>query len=293
MRKHLYGIIVSALFLVGLCVFLYPAVSSYINEKHASRLIAAYHQALSDYSDEDFAEIFAQADAYNQALAETPAAFYDPALIPGYQEVLDIAGNGSMGYLSIDKIGVEIPVYHGVSDVVLQIGAGHLEGTSLPVGGQTTHCVLSGHRGLPSAKLFTDLNKLQIGDRFRITVLNRVLTYEVNQIKIVRPTDTADLRIRSGMDECTLLTCTPYGINTHRMLVRGVRVQGEDIPDRTGKDVFVPNEAFRIHTLIVAAIAAIPLLAIMLVLLFVQDRRARRRLAGRKENNAAKQEPDI
>ncbi len=242
-------------------------------------MIDTYNKALRNYSAEDFTEIFAQAEAYNQALAETPSAFYDPSLIEGYQEALDIAGNGSMGYLSIDKIGVEIPVYHGVSDVVLQIGAGHLEGTSLPVSGRSTHCVLSGHRGLPSAKLFTDLNKLQIGDRFTITVLDRVLTYEVDQIKIVRPTDTADLRIRNGRDNCTLLTCTPYGINTHRMLVRGVRVQGGKSADRT--EVFVSNEAFRIHTLIVSAVTAIPLITLMFVLLFVQDSRARR-LANQK-----------
>lgn len=291
MKKHLYGIIVSALFLVGLCVFLYPAVSSYVNEKHASRMIATYHQALTEYTEEDFAEIFAKADAYNKALAETPSAFYDPELITGYQEILDIAGNGIMGYLSIDKINVEIPVYHGVSDLVLQIGAGHLEGTSLPVGGKSTHCVLSGHRGLPSAKLFTDLDKMQIGDRFEITVLDRVLTYEVDQIKIVRPTDTADLQIRTGMDECTLLTCTPYGINTHRMLVRGVRVQGDEKPEKTGGDVFVPNEAFRIHTLIVAAVAAIPMLAFVLILLSVQDRRARR-LARQNEKDAEEKKTD-
>ena len=281
MKKHLYGIIVTALFLVGLSVLLYPAISEYINEKHASKLIEDYSMKLADFSDSEFDELFAEADAYNRALHDNPAAFYEPALVKGYSEALDIVGNGIMGYVTIPKIGVELPVYHGVSDVVLQIGAGHLEGTSLPVGGSSTHAVLSGHRGLPSAKLFTDLNKLQIGDRFSVTVLNRVLTYEVDQIKIVRPTDTEDLLIRSGRDFCTLLTCTPYGINSHRMLVRGVRVESEKTEEHIG--VFVPNEAFRIHTMIVAMVTSVPLLALMLVLLSVYDKRIRRQNSRRNK----------
>lgn len=288
MKKHLYGILVTALFLVGLSVLLYPAISEYINEKHASRMIETYNAKLASYSEQEFSALFAAADAYNRTLRDTPAAFFDPSLAEGYSGTLDITGTGIMGYVTISKIGVELPIYHGVADTVLAVGAGHLEGTSLPVGGASVHSVLSGHRGLPSAKLFTDLNKLQIGDRFTVTVLNRVLTYEVDQIKTVRPTDTGDLQIASGQDYCTLLTCTPYGINSHRLLVRGVRVSSPDAPaQRPG--VFVSNEAFRISTMLVAAVVLIPMLTVLMIALIVRDNQTRRREKRRSEGGNPKE----
>ncbi|MBR1822845.1 MAG: class C sortase [Ruminococcus sp.] len=273
MKKHLLSIIIITMFIVGFSVLLYPSISSYINEKHASHVISSYNDQLSAVSDDKLEHFFTEAEDYNQRLCDTPSSFYIPDLVKGYDEALDITGTGIMGYIDIDKLNTELPIYHGVAQEVLQIGVGHLPGTTLPVGGDSTHCVLSGHRGLPSAKLFTDLNKMEIGDRFRITVLNRVLTYEVDQIKVVLPTETSDLQTVKGKDYCTLLTCTPYGINTHRLLVRGVRVEDGETVQKAG--IFVKNEAFRIDPLIVMPITAIPLLIIALVLVFIHDRKSR------------------
>lgn len=274
MKKHLFSIAIFIMFIVGLSVLLYPAISEYINFKHASRVISEYNDRLSDASEEELDAIFSAAEDYNERLRSNPTAFFDPSLVSGYNDILDITGTGIMGYIDIDKINVELPIYHGIAKEVLQIGAGHLTGTSLPVGGKSTHCVLSGHRGLPSAKLFTDLDELEVGDTFTVTVLDRCFTYEVDQIKIVLPDEYEDLCIVDGKDYCTLLTCTPYGINSHRLLVRGVRV--EKIEEKK-VGVFVKNEAFRIDPLIVAPIAAIPLLIITFTLIFISDKRQRKK----------------
>jgi sortase A len=270
MKKHFFSIAIFIMFIVGLSVLLYPAISEYINSKHSSRVIAEYNDKLSDSSEEELDAVFVKAEDYNKRLNANPSAFFDPSLVSGYEDTLDITGTGIMGYIDIDKINVELPIYHGVGKEVLQIAAGHLSGTSLPVGGSSTHCVLSGHRGLPSAKLFTDLDELEIGDVFTVTILNRCFTYQIDQIKVVLPEEYDDLRIVDGKDYCTLLTCTPYGINSHRLLVRGARI--ENIQEkRVG--VFVKNEAFRIDPLIVAPIAAIPLLIITFTLIFISDKR--------------------
>ena len=273
MKKHLLTIIIIAMFIVGFSVLLYPAVSQYINAKHASRVIAEYNDTVSSVEDDKLKEIIAAAEDYNRRLYGTSSAFYEPELVEGYDDTLDITGTGVMGYIDIDKLNTELPIFHGVSQEVLQIGAGHLEGTSLPVGGPSTHCVLSGHRGLPSAKLFTNLNKLDVGDRFIITILDQVLTYEVDQVKTVLPSETDDLQIVSGKDYCTLMTCTPYGINTHRLLVRGVRVKEGEPVRKVG--VVVKNEAFKVDPLIIMPVIAIPILVIVLILIFVHDRRKR------------------
>ena len=273
MKKHLLTIIIIAMFIVGFSVLLYPAVSQYINAKHASRVIAEYNDTVSSVEDDKLKEIIAAAEDYNRRLYGTSSAFYEPELVEGYDDTLDITGTGVMGYIDIDKLNTELPVFHGVSQEVLQIGAGHLEGTSLPVGGPSTHCVLSGHRGLPSAKLFTNLNKLDVGDRFTITILDRVLTYEVDQVKTVLPSETDALQIVSGKDYCTLMTCTPYGINTHRLLVRGIRVNEDEPVRRVG--VVVKNEAFKVDPLIIMPVIAIPILVIVLIVIFVHDRRKR------------------
>lgn len=274
MKKHFFSIVIFIMFIVGLSVLLYPAISEYINSKHASRVISEYNEKLSDSSEAELDAIFTAAENYNKLLNSNPSAFYEPTLISGYEDTLDITGTGIMGYIDIDRINVELPIYHGIGKAVLQVGAGHLPGTSLPVGGESSHSVLSGHRGLPSAKLFTDLDELEVGDVFTITILNRCFTYEIDQIKIVLPEESDDLRIVDGKDYCTLLTCTPYGINTHRLLVRGVRVENTEVK-KAG--VFVKNEAFRIDPLIVAPIAAVPLLIITFTLIFISDKRQKKK----------------
>lgn len=279
MRKHLSTIIIIVMFIVGLSVLLYPAISNYINQKHASRVISEYSEKLENTDDDKIQKVFEQAQDYNKRLEKMPSAFFDPSNISGYDLTLDITGTGIMGYIDIDRIDVELPIYHSVDESVLQIGAGHLEGTSFPVGGESTHCVLSGHRGLPSAKLFTDLDELEVGDEFSITVLNKKLTYQIDQIKTVLPTETDDLQIVKGKDYCTLMTCTPYGINSHRLLLRGVRV--ENAQEKPG--IFIKNEAFRIDPLIVTPIVAMPMLIAVLVFVLVKDHIAKKKTKLAKE----------
>lgn len=284
MKKHLSTIIIIAMFIVGLSVLLYPAISNFINQKHASKAVSEYSEKAQNTGRSEIEAIFAAADDYNKRLAGDTSAFYAPEKIAGYDETLDITGTGIMAYIDIDRIGVELPVYHTVEDGVLSIGAGHLPGTSLPVGGEGTHSVLSGHRGLPSAKLFTDLDELEIGDEFYITVLDRKLTYRIDQIKTVEPTETDDLQLVKGKDYCTLMTCTPYGINSHRLLLRGVRV--DTVDEKPG--IFVRNEAFRIDPLIVTPIVAVPMLLAALVIVLILDKRARKKRAAAKAAEADK-----
>ena len=278
MRKNLSTIILILIFLVGLSVMLYPSVSDAVNRKHQSRAVAGYAEEVEQLSDADYQTYFDAADAYNRQLNTTPNAFYKPDLVSGYAQTLDISGTGIMGYITIPKISVELPIYHGTDEGVLQVAAGHLEGSSLPVGGAGTHAVISAHRGLPSAKLFTNLDELEMGDRFTITVLNRVLTYEVDQISIVLPTEIDQLLPTEGMDYVTLMTCTPYGINTHRLLVRGKRVETTE----SQKHIRVAADAFRIEPIIVAPILAIPMLLAALVGVLVAPHLRKRSKRRRK-----------
>lgn len=278
MRKNLSTIILILIFLVGLSVMLYPSVSDAVNRKHQSRAVAGYAEEVEQLSDADYQTYFDAADAYNRQLNTTPNAFYKPVLVSGYAQTLDISGTGIMGYITIPKISVELPIYHGTDEGVLQVAAGHLEGSSLPVGGAGTHAVISAHRGLPSAKLFTNLDELEVGDRFTITVLNRVLTYEVDQISIVLPTEVDQLLPTEGMDYVTLMTCTPYGINTHRLLVRGKRVETTE----SQKHIRVAADAFRIEPIIVAPILAIPMLLAALVGVLVAPHLRKRSKRRRK-----------
>ena len=202
-------IILTLGFLVGICVLLYPAFSNFWNSKTQSRAIVNYESVLEHLEPEDYSAIFQAAYDYNEALREVEFPLRDFEQVPGYYEALKIEGTSIIGYVKIDKIGVELPVYHGTSDEVLNRGVGHLEGSSLPVGGESTHCVMSAHRGLPSAKLFTDLDRLEMGDTFQITVLDQVLTYLVDQVKVITPRQIDDLQIVEGKDYCTLFTCTP------------------------------------------------------------------------------------
>ena len=255
-------------FLVGISLLLYPTVSDYWNSKTQTRAIVNYEAVLEYLDPEAYDAIFEQAHDYNRRLAEATRPLQYPELVPGYYEALNVADFGMIGYLKIDKIGVELPVYHGTSEDVLNVGVGHLEGSSLPVGGESTHCVMSAHRGLPSAKLFTDLDRVELGDTFQITVLDQVLTYQVDQIKIITPYEPQDLLIVEGKDYCTLFTCTPYGINTHRLLVRGIRI--ETIEEKPA--IYVPNDAFRIEPLLVTPAVAAPMVFIFLIHLMLAYR---------------------
>ena len=230
-RISLSTIILSAIFLVGLGIILYPTVSDYWNSFHQTRAIDNYNALVEELDDTDYEALFAAAEEYNEQLRRLGAPFSEyEQLEELYYSVLDVAGTGIIGYINIPKISVNLPIYHGTGDAVLNVAVGHLEGSSLPIGGEARHSVLSAHRGLPSAKLFTDLDQLDVADIFTITVLNQVLTYEIDQVLIVEPTQLEALNVSPGKDYCTLLTCTPYGINTHRMLVRGHRI--ENIDDR-------------------------------------------------------------
>lgn len=266
-------IILVCVFAIGLSLLLYPSVSNWWNEKVSTRAIAKYDSLVAEISEDDYSTYFEAANEYNAAIAAlgSATAISLPDLIEGYDETLDISGTGIMGYITIEKINVQLPIYHGTSTGVLQIAAGHLEGSSLPVGGESTHCVISAHRGLPSAKLFTDLDQLEVGDLFTITVLDQVLTYEVDQITIVEPDQIEALYIEEGKDYCTLMTCTPYGINSHRLLVRGVRTESAE-----KALIYVTSEAYQIDTIIVASAAAVPMLLALLIVLLVSTRRKRK-----------------
>ena len=202
---------------------LYPTVSDYLNTKHQSYVIARYDETMNSMSQEDYSAMFQAAEDYNQRLKATGAPLNSYQDVPGYADALNIAGSGIMGYITIPQIQVQLPIYHGTSEAVLQVGVGHLQNTSLPVGGESTHAALSGHRGLPTRSLFTDLDQMEVGDRFYIKVLNETLCYTVDQILTVLPHEMDALAIEEGKDYVTLITCTPYGINSHRLLVRGVR----------------------------------------------------------------------
>lgn len=264
MKKHLSTFFLVVILLGGVALLLYPTVSDYWNSFRQSQVIADYDDSVSSLSQEDYERIWNNAVEYNQRLLGGSHSFTlsdDKRL--DYQSQLSVSGNGGvMGYIEIPTINVSLPVYHGTSESVLQVGVGHIEGTSLPVGGPSTHCVLSGHRGLPSATLFTNLDQLKEGDIFVLRILNETLTYEVDQIHIVLPAQVDDLAIVEGKDYCTLVTCTPYGINSHRMLVRGHRT--ENVASDT---VRVTSEAIQIDPIIVAPITAVPMLLVLLIFL--------------------------
>lgn len=275
MRKHASTIFLILILVVGLSLMLYPSFSNWWNEAHQSRAIAAYSQEVSKLDENRYDELWQQAREYNRSLVGRENAYFlDDSQKAEYERLLDVSGMGIMGYIEIPSLKVSMPIYHGTEESVLQVAVGHLEWTSLPVGGESTHCVLSGHRGLPSAKLFTDLDRLVVGDRFRLGVLDQVLTYEVDQILIVEPQDTEALLIEEGKDLCTLVTCTPYGINTHRLLVRGHRVETE----KDAKNVRVTSDAIQIEPYLVAPVVAAPILLVLLLGLLIPRRRNKRRI---------------
>ncbi|MCD8381080.1 MAG: class C sortase [Lachnospiraceae bacterium] len=278
-------LILIGIFLAGVIILAYPSVSNWWNSKVQSRAVAVYDEAVAALNEVDYTNYREAAEAYNEALYEIGSAnaIANTDLVDeGYWDLLDVSGTGVMGYITIDKINVQLPIYHGTSDSVLSAGAGHLEGTSLPVGGENTHTVISAHRGLPSSLLFTNLDQLEVGDTFTLTVLDQVLTYEVDQISIVLPDEIENLYIEDGKDYCTLLTCTPYGINTHRLLVRGVRVE-----NATTTLIHVTAEAYKVAPLLVAPVLAVPLVVILLIALLVSTSRThRKRKKAQRERRA-------
>ena len=273
MKNRISTILLLVVFLTGLSLLLYPTVSDYWNSLHQSRAIATYAEQVAELDDESYQQTWADAKAYNASLADKKTRLVPTEEDTAYYEsLLDVTGNGIMGYIEIPSIGVSLPIYHGVEDTVLQIAIGHIEGTSLPVGGVGTHCVVSGHRGLPSAKLFTDLDKLAEGDVFLLRVLDEVLTYEVDQIHIVEPHEVDLLNISETEDLCTLITCTPYGVNSHRLLVRGHRI--ENI--KSASSIRVTADAMQIEPVLVAPLVAAPILLVMLIALLMSTGRKRK-----------------
>lgn len=230
MKKTILTLLLTSFFLVGLSLMLYPSVSNWWNSMHASRAIVDYDAARKNLTEEDYTALFDRAEAYNRQITQIDFPLMYHERVPGYEQMLDVDGSGIMGYITIEKIKVRLPIYHGTSEGVLQKGVGHLPGSSLPIGGVGNHSVLSAHRGLPSAKLFTDLDQMRVGDRFVLTVLDRELTYEIDQILTVEPKEVDELYPVAGEDYCTLVTCTPYGVNSHRLLVRGHYVIPEEKP---------------------------------------------------------------
>lgn len=262
------------LLLAGVSLLLYPSLSDYWNSMHQTRAIASYAETVSQLDTAQYDEMWKAARDYNRSLAQRETAFaLTDEQKAAYESLLDVSGLGVMGYIEIPGIDCSLPIYHGTEESVLQVAVGHLEWSSLPVGGEGTHCVLSGHRGLPSAKLFTNLDKLAVSDTFLLRVLDEVLTYEVDQILIVEPEQVDALGIVPGEDYCTLVTCTPYGINTHRLLVRGHRV--ENTPEAAR--MHVTADATQFDPLLVAPVLTIPVLLLLLMILLVPKRRRKSR----------------
>ena len=306
LQRNLVNLVISLVFLVGLGLLIYPTLADYWNSFHQTRAIMSYDSEVAKIDTAQYDKLIQYAQMYNRKISDGGILWrMSPEQRVEYERALDFAGNGNMGYINIEKIGVMLPIYHGTSESVLQTSIGHIEGTSLPVGcsswqvkttgeevrdaagnltmlthstGMVTdptegsHCVLSGHRGLPSAKLFSDLDKLVEGDTFTLNILNETLTYQVDQIRVVEPTDLTELQIEPGMDYCTLVTCTPYGINTHRLLVRGHRVANAQ------GDVKVVADALQVETLYIIPFIGIPIIVLLVIMMLVITGQSRRRI---------------
>ena len=264
MKNRISTAALIVLLFAGVSLLLYPGVSDYWNSLHATQAVSNYAQQVQTMDRSRYETMWDDAVAYNRSLLTRSTDFtLTGAQKQQYDALLNVDGTGIMGYIEIPTIKLSLPIYHGTDDPVLQVGAGHIEWSSLPTGGESTHCVLSGHRGLPSARLFSDLDQLAAGDTFVIRVLDEVMTYEVDQILIVEPVDVSALTIEDGKDLCTLVTCTPYGINSHRLLVRGHRVEN------ASEAIRVTSDAVQIEPLIVAPLVAMPLLLALLILLLL------------------------
>lgn len=268
-KKNSSSIILIVIFLIGLSLLLYPSFSEFWNSKHQSRAIADYTAQVSEIDDNSYELMLREAMEYNKKLENGPGRWMpSEEEIEEYNSLLNVGGTGIMGYVEIPDLGILLPIYHGVDEAVLQVAIGHIQGSSLPVGGPGTHCAISGHRGLPSAKLFTNIDELKEGDYFLLCVLDEVLTYEIDQIRIVEPDDLSELEIKENEDLCTLITCTPYGVNSHRLLVRGHRV--ETMPENY---IRVSADAMQIDETIVASLVSVPILLLLLIWLLIRYRK--------------------
>lgn len=264
MKKNLTNALLVLILLLGAGILLYPSFSDYWNSFHQSQAIVNYSDTVSNLNEAEYESIWQEAVAYNQAMTGKSIPYtFSEADWEAYEAQLNVGGTGIMGYIEIPKINVALPIYHGTEESVLQVAVGHIESSSLPVGGESSHSILSGHRGLPSAKLFTDLDQLSEGDYFQLKILNEVLTYEVDQIRIVLPSELNELGITQGQDYCTLVTCTPYGINSHRMLVRGRRIANPR------EAAVITSDAIRVDPVLVAPAIAAPTLVILALWLIV------------------------
>ena len=280
MKRHITTILLILIFLAGLSLVLYPSFSNWWNSFHSSKAISDYADLVATLEDDQYEELWAEAVAYNRnRLVQGGSFITTPEQQAQYPKLLNVGGDGIMGYIEIPSIDVSLPIYHGTSEGVLQVAVGHLDWSSLPVGGESTHCVLSGHRGLPSARLFTDLDDLRTGDLFTIRVLGELMTYEVDKILIVEPHEVSALKVEEGMDLCTLVTCTPYGVNSHRLLVRGHRV--ENTPETL--IARVTANAIQIDPLITAVVVAIPMVVVSITLLVTTSGKKNKKKVTRKK----------
>ena len=275
LKKHLVNMILFGIVLIGLGLLAYPTFADWWNSLHQARAIQSYAAAVANLDREEYDRIIEEAEKYNRELSRTGSVWnMQEAQIREYNYQLAIDDSGIMGYIDIPKINIKLPLYHGTDERILNIAIGHIAGTSLPVGGEGTHCVLSGHRGLPSARLFTDLDKVVEGDTWTLTVLDRTYTYECDQIRVVEPTDLSNLAMEPGKDYCTLVTCTPYGVNTHRLLVRGHRIAN------ASGEANVIADAILIESVYIAPFIAVPMLIVLIIeMLIVTGRRRRKKAA--------------
>lgn len=277
MKNRLSTILLFLIFFIGLSLLLYPSVSDYWNSLHQSRAITAYAEQVARLDDGRYAALWNDALRYNETLPRKADRYtMSDEERAEYESLLNVSGNGIIGSIEIPLIGCSLPIYHGTNEAILQTAVGHMEGSSLPVGGAGCHSVLSGHRGLPSARLFTDLDRLTVGDIFLLRILDETLTYEVDQILIVEPHKLDALEIDPEQDYCTLVTCTPYGINSHRLLVRGHRVENQE----EAKTVRVTADAMQMEPVIVAPLVAAPMLLILLLMLLISTRRKKPKRGG-------------
>jgi len=269
MKKRGSTIIVVLILIAGAVLLIYPRFSDWWNSFHQSRAIMNYTETVSGLSPEEYERLYNAAVDFNSHILERSNPFVLPEdQVAEYESLLNLGDNGIMGYIDIPVIDCYLPIYHGTDESILQTSIGHIDWTSLPVGGPGTHTVLSGHRGLPSARLFTDLNRVVVGDIFKLCVLDEILTYEVDQILIVEPEDISALQITPGMDYCTLVTCTPYGINTHRILCRGHRIANEN-----SGSVRVTADSVQVQPTVVAPVIGVPLLVILVTAQVILDKR--------------------
>ena len=287
-KRSSYTIILVIMLIIGMSLLLYPSLSDYWNSQVQSKALAGYLDEIAVMDEDKYKEVWDAAIAYNQALLQRENQYVlPPDMKQQYEQVLNLGGIGIMGYVEIPTINVNLPIYHGISEKVLQVAIGHLDWTSIPTGGASTHCVVSGHRGLPSARLFTDLDKLVVGDYFRVNVLDETLVYEIDQIRIVNPNEAEELLIQEGKDLCTLVTCTPYGINSHRMLVRGHRV--DDLIN--AQQIRITADAMVVEKMLVMPFVLLPILLVMLIFLLVATRQPKPSVQQELEKSKDRRNP--